>query len=122
MAFTFIKTGAESAALAQQAAVEAERKKEQQGKLYRFWLKDNEEARITFIDGELNADGYLTPPRWYEHNLFLNGSWNNYFVCPEKTLPESKDSCPICESGDRPSLVAAFTIIDHRTYVGKKDG
>jgi hypothetical protein len=121
MAFTFLKKGAESAKLAQKAAMEAEQRKAEQGKMFRFWMKEKEEARITFVDGDLNADGHLVPPRFYEHVLFLNGSWNNQFVCPEKTNPDSNDKCPICESGERPSLVALFTVIDHRQIQSNKD-
>lgn len=121
MGFKFLKTGAESAKLAQKAAVEAEQRKAEQGKLFRFWMKEKEEARITFVDGDLSSDGFLTPPRYYEHNLYLNGSWNNFFVCPEKTSPDANDKCPICESDDRPSLVALFTIIDHRQIQSTKD-
>lgn len=121
MGFTFLKTGAASAQLAHKAAVEQEQRKEGAGKLYRFWLKENEEARITFVDGDLTQEGFLCPPRYYEHNMFLNGSWNNFFVCPEKTNPDSKDNCPLCESPDRPSLVALFTIIDHRQFTSTKD-
>lgn len=121
MAFKFLKTGAESAKMAQRAAAEAEQRRSEQGKMFRFWMKEKEEARITFVDGELNAEGFLTPPRYYEHNLFLNGTWNNFFVCPEKTNPEANDKCPICESGDRPSLVALFTVIDHRQIPSTKD-
>jgi len=106
--------------MAQKAAIEAEQRKSEQGKLYRFWMKEKEEGRITFIDGDL-VDGVLCPPRYYEHNLFMNGSWNNFFACPEKTNPEANDKCPICESGDRPSLVALFTILDHRQIQSTKD-
>jgi hypothetical protein len=119
MAFKFLKTGAESAKLAQRAAAEAEQRKQEQGKMFRFWMKEKEEARITFIDGDLGPDGVLTPPRYYEHNLFLHGQWGNFFVCPEKTSPELDDKCPICESGDRPALIALFTIIDHRQIQSK---
>jgi hypothetical protein len=121
MGFTFLKTGADSAKLAQRAAAEQEQRQAEKGKLFRFWLKEKEEGRITFIDGDLNAEGFLVPPRYYEHNLFLNGQWNNYYVCPEKTNPDANDKCPICESGDRPSLVALFTIIDHRQIQSTKD-
>jgi len=125
MAFTFLKRGAEGAKLAQRAAAEAEQRRLQENKMFRFWMKEKEEARITFIDGELAKEGplqgLLDPPRYYEHNLFLNGSWNNFFVCPEKTSPDSGDKCPICESGDRPSLVALFTILDHRAIQSTKD-
>ena len=118
---SWLKTGQESAQVAKQDQVEAEQRKAEQGKMWRFYLKDGEEARITFVDGDLSPEGFLLPPRYYEHNLMLNGKWGNTFVCPEKTLPDSGEKCPICESGDRPSLVAVFTIIDHRT-VKSKDG
>lgn len=121
MAFSFLKTGAASAELAKKNEAEAEQRRQEQGKLFRFYLKDKEEARITFVDGELSPEGFLLPPRYYEHNLFLNGSWNNNFVCPEKTNPDSKDKCPLCEADDRPSLVALFTVIDHRNIQGTKD-
>lgn len=125
MAFTFLKTGAESAKMAAKAAAEAEQRRSEQGKMFRFWLKEKEEARITFVDGNLATEGplagYPDPPRYYEHNLFLNGVWNNFFVCPEKTNPNANEKCPICESGDRPALVSLFTIIDHRQIPSSKD-
>lgn len=120
MAFTFLKTGAESAKMAQKAALEAEQRRSEQGKMFRFWLKEKEEARITFVDGDLGPDGFLVPPRYWEHNLFHDGTWNNFYVCPERTNPESNDKCPICEAGEnRASLVALFTIIDHRSIQSK---
>ena len=119
MGVSWLKKGAESAKAAQQEAAAAEQRKSEQGKMWRFWLKEGEEARITFVDGELSSEGFLLPPRFYEHNVYLNGSWNNLFVCPEMTNPEAGEKCPICEGGDRPSLVALFTIIDHRVFKGK---
>ena len=125
MAFKFLKTGAASAKMMQQAAAEQEARRSQENKLFRFWMKEKEEARITFVDGELAKEGalagYLDPPLYYEHNLYLNGSWNNPYPCPEKTNPDSGDKCPICESGDRPSMVVLFTIIDHRSIPSTKD-
>lgn len=123
MAFSFLKRGAESAKLAAKAAAENEQRQSEKGKLFRFWMKEKEEARITFVDGELATEGplagYPDPPRYYEHNLFLNGSWNNFVVCPEKTNPDSGEKCPYCEAGERPALVALFTVIDHRTILSK---
>lgn len=119
MAVSFLRKGKDSAALAKKQEAEAEARKESQGKLFRFWLKPNEEARVTFVDADLSSDGYLCPDRFYEHNLFLNGEWNNFYICPEKTIPDSKDVCPICKSGDKPYLVALFTIIDHRSILSK---
>ena len=109
--------------MAAKAQQEAEQRQAEKGKLFRFWMKEKEEARITFVDGELATEGalagYPDPPRYYEHNLFLNGSWNNFVVCPEKTDPASGEKCPYCEAGERPSLVALFTVIDHRQGVSK---
>jgi hypothetical protein len=119
MAVSWIKKGSDSANIAKQEEAEAQKRKEESGKMWRFYLKATEEARITFVDGDLSPEGFLLPPRFYEHNLYLNGSFGNLFVCPEKTNPESGDKCPICEMDDRPSLVALFTIIDHRVVQSK---
>lgn len=119
MAITWLQKGADSAKIAEKEQVELEVRKQEMGKMFRFWLKEGEEARITFVDGDLSPEGFLLPPRFYEHNLFMNGSFNNHFVCPEKTNPASGDKCPLCEGGDRPALVALFTIIDHREFKTK---
>lgn len=119
MAVKWIKTGAESAKIAQTDQQEKEQQEAQRGKLWRFFLKDKEEGRITFIDGALGSEGHLEPPRFYEHSLQIAGKWGNYFVCPEKTVPEDGHKCPLCAQGDKPSLVALFTIIDHRQYKTK---
>lgn len=121
MAISWMKKGEASAQLAKQQEAEAEKAKSEQGKMFRFWLKDKESAQITFVDGALSADGFLLPPRFWEHNLNLNGTWNNYYVCPDKSDPQGGHKCPICEGGDKPSLISLFTIIDHRTFPGKND-
>lgn len=119
MALKWMHTGAASAALAKKEETLAEQRKSEFGKAWRFYLKDDEEARITFVDGDLSDEGYLCPPRFYEHNLQQNGRFGNFFVCPQETHPESGQKCPICEEGDRPALVALFTVIDHREYENK---
>jgi hypothetical protein len=113
MALSWLKKGSESADLQKKAEAEAEIQKQSKGKLWRFFIKEGEEAKITFLDGDLSDQGFLLPPRFYEHMVKHNGKWTN-FVCPEKTNPHSGEKCPICESGDKPALVAVFTIIDHR--------
>jgi len=84
--------------------------------MWRFWLKIGEEARITFIDGALDGDGALDAFSYPQHQVFSNGSWNNFFVCTKHAEP-----CPLCESGDTPSRVAVLTVIDH-TERKSKDG
>lgn len=85
-------------------------------KLWRFWLKDGGEGRITFVDGNLDAQGVLDVPVFREHHLKINGEWGNHYICTGDTEP-----CPLCEQGDKPSLVAAMTVIDHRKFT-TKDG
>ena len=74
----------------------------------RFWLKKNERAKIIFLDDE----GFYC----YVHQLNINGRWDNFVTCPGETRP-----CPICESGDRPTFCAHYSVIDLRSYT-KQDG
>jgi urease beta subunit len=84
--------------------------------MWRFYIKVGEEARLTFIDGYLDADGALDAFSYPQHQVFSNGNWNNFFVCTKHAEP-----CPLCESGDSPSRVAVLTVIDH-TERKSKDG
>lgn len=117
----WMKTGEQSDQTAKADHAAYEKRKSEQGKAFRFWIDEGEEARITFVDGTLSEKGYLLPPRFYEHNMMMNGKWGNLYVCPQMTNPDAGDKCPLCESGDNPSLVALFTIIDHREFKSKKD-
>ena len=74
----------------------------------RFWLKKGERAKVIFLDDE----GFYC----YVHQLNINGSWNNYITCPAETRP-----CPICDSGDRATFCAHYSVIDLRSYT-KQDG
>lgn len=119
MTVSWLKQGNASAEAAKQEEVEYQKRKEEQGKMFRFYMKQGEDAPVTFIDGDLNKDGLLVPPRYFEHNLFLNGKWGNLFVCPEKTAPHLGMKCPICATGDNPTLSALFTVLDHREFKSK---
>lgn len=77
---------------------------ERSRRVIRFWLREGERAKVTFLDDE----GFF----YQEHHLKLRGRWGNFFTCPADF-----SECPICESGERASSVAAFTIIDHTPYV-----
>lgn len=122
MGLSFIQKGAAGANLAKQNEAKIAAAKESQGKMWPFWLAIGEEnVSITFVDGDLDpTTGTLMPPRYYEHNLFENGKWGNFYPCPEQTNPHLKQKCPICASGDRPSFISVFTVIDHRTYTSRK--
>lgn len=109
---SFLKQGA----AAKQAVLEDDAKKEAQkaeaGKLWRFRIQegDDDDHRVTFLDGTLDDEGTLEAPMWHEHTLQLGGKWKNV-PCTSHEEP-----CPICANGDNPSLVAGFTVIDHTPY------
>ena len=105
-----------TAALAEMEKYEKEvaLSQEQNKRMWRFWLPDGEEAKITFVDGHIASDNSVDFFMFYEHNLMLNGKWGNTFVCTKDMEP-----CPICAAADRPSFVGVFTVIDHRSFTGK---
>ena len=68
-------------------------------KLWTFYLKENEEAKIRFLTEE--------PVSFLAH-VTTNGKYDT-IVCPEK-------DCKYCEDGDRPSFKGAYLIIDKREF------
>lgn len=120
MAVKWLKTGSDSVNLEKHNKEAIAKQQAERGLLYRFFLKEKEEALITFVDGELSPENYLIPPRFYEHFAMHNGVPGNY-VCPEKTNPNSGEICPLCKAGNQAALVSVFTIIDHRAFK-RKDG
>lgn len=111
---SFLKRGK----VAQEAFAKEEHKAEMnsKNKTFRFFVPQDKDASITFLDGNL-ADGVLDIPFFYEHNVNMNGKWNNFFVCTQDEEP-----CPICEGGSAASYVGIMTVIDHSEYTSKKDG
>jgi len=114
MAMKFLKTGVEAHKEMEKADLEQEAAFGPQ----RFWIKEGKEKRITFLDGFLDTDGLLKGMvSFHEHMMPRTGKkgFDNY-PCTQDT-----ESCPICEEGDTPSLVFAFTIIDHTEWKDKND-
>lgn len=72
---------------------------------FRFFLKPGASAKVTFLDTE----GFY----FHEHMIQVNNKWTNY------TCLRDFSECPICDSGDRPGYVCAYTVIDHSRYEGK---
>ena len=120
MSVSFLKKGKDARKEAKR--VDADRKARQdENAIRRFWVKRGGERRVTFLDGVLDNDGELEMVTYYEHNLYMNGHWRNFFVC----AGTEEEPCPICEEGKQPSMVAAFTVIDHTPYTdrnGKEHG
>ena len=114
---SWIKRGAAAKTAYAQEEAKAELRKQDAGKLWDFWMPEDSERQITFLDGKLDEDGMLECGMFHQHNIRINGSWER-FVCTvdqDETQP-----CPICESGDRPALVGVMTIIDHTEHVVQK--
>lgn len=86
----------------------------EKNRMWRFWIEKGKTAPVTFVDGNLLPDGTLDILTFREHSVQVNGDWEQ-FVCIAEQEP-----CPLCEGGDFPSLVGVLTIIDHRSYQGKK--
>lgn len=117
MAVTFLKKGQEGEEVTRKAEAEvAAKRAAAKNTVFRYWMPDEAEQQITFLDGEVDAAGRLDVPRYWEHNVFLNNSWKNWFPCTKDQEPD----CPLCET-KQPSLVYVFTIIDHREWAEKKD-
>lgn len=111
---SWAKRGSAAKAEMEKYDKDAEKHFEEKNRMWRFWMNKNESARVTFVDGNLLSDGTLDLLTFREHTVKVNGDWENY-VCIAEQEP-----CPICESGDFPSLVGVLTIIDHREFKGKK--
>ena len=110
----FLKTGKAAKQAMQEEKTAAEQR--QKEKIFRYWMKQDTDGAITFLDGNLDEElGILDTPMFREHNLNLSGKWGNYFTCIAEEEP-----CPICEGGDSPYFAQVFTIIDHRKWEDKK--
>lgn len=121
MSVSFLKRGAAAVQAAEQNKQRVDLRKEEMGKMFRFYLLPGEEARITFVDGELDENGYFNPVRGYEHKVFRTGEkFPHYYLCPKLNNPQSGMECPICSGGDFPSFNAFLTIVDHTAHASKK--
>lgn len=112
---SFLKKGK----AAQETFAKEEHKAEMKAKnsnVFRFYVPVGNDSAITFLDGNL-VDGVLDIPFYYEHQVNLNGSWMNWFICTQDEEP-----CPICEGGQNAGYVGVMTVIDHSSYTSKKDG
>lgn len=110
---------------------EEERRQANYDQVFRFWMPpprvvggkmQDSVSHITFVDPNKHpVHGFQIPFVYMEHNLFLNQSWKNWFTCPKREARggEPAVSCPLCKSGDKPYLAAAYTIIDHSEWTGK---
>lgn len=114
---SFFKKGAAAKEAIQKEEAAAELRKQEHGKMRRFWMPSGDSRQITFLDGDLDEDGMLDIQMYHEHMVRVNGNWE-HIVCTAEA--DQTQPCPICEKGDRPSLVGVMTVIDHSEHKIKK--
>lgn len=115
----FLKTGKSAHAAMEKAEAEKkQRDMQRKDEVRRFWMPEDSETVITFLDGDLDEDGIFVTPCYAEHNMYMNGNWRNWFPCVAESEP-----CPLCELAEdknskvsRASLVTLFTVIDHSEF------
>lgn len=84
----------------------------------RFWMPNNTEKVITFVDGPTAMCGgteIKTPFQYQEYQIQHNGNWRNWFT---RHPDPSHDVLSL--HGHKASKVAAFTVIDHSEYTDKQ--
>lgn len=105
-------------ASAHEEMVKADIERQAQYAPFRFWIKEGQVTKITFLDGALLENGLLSLTSFYEHMIPKGPGrkgFDNYYCIKEK------ESCPICEEGEFSQLVSAFTVLDHTTFTDKND-
>jgi hypothetical protein len=114
---TFLKKGAAAKAAVQAEEVKFEERRAEMNRMRRFYIGYNKDTQITFLDGKLDEDGVLDIPRFYEHSIQVGSDWKHY-VCTAEI--DQSQPCPLCEAGNKPSLVGVMTVIDHSEYTVQK--
>jgi len=112
----FLMRGNKAKDAVREDEAQAEIRKAEAGKMFRFWIKEGEEKQITFLDGDIDSDGMLDINFYYEHMIKIAGNWRTFVDTSEV---DQTQPCPLTEAGSRPYLAGAMTIIDHSPYTIK---
>ncbi len=97
--------------IAKQEKEQKEKEEARLNEVRRFWLPNNSDKEITFLDGDLDGNGLLDINMYHEHNVFEDGHWRNWYVCVGESEP-----CPLCEDESRSSFVGLLTVVEHDEY------
>ena len=84
----------------------------------RFWMPQDSERKVTFVDGPSVLCGETevkTPFQYQEYQVKHNGNWRNWFT----RHPDASHDI-LAKHDYRASRVAAFTVIDHQEYTDRK--
>jgi hypothetical protein len=112
----WFRRGAASAEAVAKYEEEIQEKWEEGNRMFRFWLEEGGEARVTFVDGDLTDEGFLDILTYREHRLKgAPGKVPRFFTCTAEIEP-----CPLDEDGNDAYLAGALTIIDHREFKSER--
>lgn len=117
---SWMLTGAKAKEAQAAEAAKVEMAKEAAKKMFRFRLAVDETSQITFLDGNLDAEGMLDVLSYWEHTVQLNNKWENFICVGAGHDANEGEPCPLCESGVKRALVSVMTVIDHKPYTIKK--
>lgn len=114
---SFLKTGndAKKALLQEQEKVDADAELRTEART--FWLRPESQEVITFLDGNLDADGMLDVPLVYNHNVY-NANMGVKGERIDVTCVQDQEPCPLCDH-DKAALVGLLTIVQHTEFQGK---
>lgn len=111
---SWLMGGSQSKAALQQTLHAQQEAKEAAARMRRFYLNVGEEKQVTFLDGDMDGDGLLEFLSFHEHRVQTGPkNWDN-IVCVAR-----QEICPLCNSGDKPSFVGVFTVLNETPYTIK---
>lgn len=115
MALSYLKRGTAAKTATEQADARTAAKKAAAGGVRRFYMRLEDERQITFLDGDFAETGLLDVPCFWEHQVQMNGRWDNWFPCLKEFEP-----CPVCEdTGKDAAFVYAFTVLNHTPWTDR---
>ena len=111
---SFMQRGKAAQEELERAGKRAKARAEKAGSTWRFYIpKEGGERRLTFLDGDLDEEGVLDIPMFYEHGYLNHGSDKIDVRCTRQNEP-----CPLCDSDD-PDYVGVLTIIEWTEWEDK---
>lgn len=113
---SFLKRGKAKAAAMQADEQRQKARDEKFGKLWRFYIKEDDigkDFKLTFLDGNLDDEGFLETPAFREHFMKIAGRWESFVSCGDN------EPDPLEEAGKEPYFAQAFTVIDWTPFKDK---
>lgn len=117
---SWMKRGAAAQSALAQEEQQREAARAAASKMRRLYVAPDSEVRVTFIAGDLvqggPQEGMLDVVYVQQHKVTMPGrKVPDYYVCVA-----DEETCPLCESGNRPLYVGLFPVIDHSEWKDRR--